>query len=162
MIGGFQSAIVAANRKLGPELCVNGTMDSVTTPWSNGAVLPAGALVRSIENGRLKCVTSATLNYGLAFQILSLKLGRYYQIKADIEAVSVPLSFFVYNNNNFSKTLFSALIPSGTTVTITRIVRLAYTQYINFGFVFDVNYGSNVDGGIAYIDNVSVKEVYPS
>lgn len=161
-MGAFHSAIVAANRQLGPELCVNGTMDSVATPWSNGSVSPAGALVRSIENGRLKCVTSATLKYGYALQILSLKLGRYYQIKADIEAVSVPLKFFMYNYNNFSNLLFSDLITSGTTVTITRIVRLARTQYINFGFEFNNNYGSNVDGGIAYIDNVSVKEVYPS
>ena len=162
MIGGFHTAIVAANRKLGPELCVNGTMDSVTTPWSTGAVSPAGSLVRTIENGRLKCVTSSTIVYGYALQNITLQLGRYYQIKADIEAVSVPLKMYAYNDNNLNNPLFIDLIASGVTVTKTKLVRLAKTQYLLFGFEFDKTYGSNVDGGVAYIDNVSVKEVYPS
>lgn len=162
MIGGFHTAIVAANRKLGPELCVNGTMDSVTTPWSSGTVSPAGSLVRTIENGRLKCVTSSTLVYGYASQFITLQLGRYYQIKADIEAVSVPLKMYAYNASNFSNTLFVDLIESGVTVTKTKLVRLAKTQYLLFGFEFANTFGSNVEGGIAFIDNVSVKEVYPS
>lgn len=162
MIGGFHTAIVAANRKLGPELCVNGTMDSVTTPWSNGSVSPAGSLVRTIENGRLKCVTSSTLVYGYVTQAITLQLGRYYQIKADIESVSVPLNMYAYNNYNFANQLFIDWIASGVTVTKTKLVRLAKTQYLLFGFEFANTIGSNVNGGVAYIDNVSVKEVYPS
>ena len=164
-VGGVVGKVLdlSAPASLGSELVVNGTMDSVTTPWSTGVQSPANCTTRALDNGRLKMVcVDAGLSYSFLIQVFNatLQLGAEYQLSCEIEC-TVPIKLAVFNATNQANAIFSTTYQPGVYV-VSRPIHLAVTNSVSIHFSMESEIGSNVVGGTLWIDNVSLKKIGPN
>ena len=131
---------------LGSELVTNGDFSGGTTGWAGGS----GATISIVSGGLL--VDDPT-SAGFANQTITTVANRYYKITAQFVAVTAASNPQLWvGTTNLTANLFSAVLPIGTTGTITGyFLATGTTSYLSIGYI---GTGQNVT-----IDNVSVREL---
>jgi len=130
---------------LGPELVGNGTFDSDTTGWS---AADANAAIE-VASGRLKVTTISGSTGGR--QAFSSVAGRFYRVTGEMEVESG--TFGVRIDSPLGTVMYSSATHTSASglVSFSFIVSAASTQF--------VVYLRASTAGVAYFDNISVREI---
>jgi len=142
MLDKSQGAVVS-----GPELVTNGDFSDGTTGWVSGSTLTATA---AVVNEALE--VTATVAFGRYLQTFNTVAGATYVVSAQVRKISGFEDPY----------LFVALSGEGDSA----IVKTASTSFVNLQLIFTatgsttkVGLCPNSNGGVASIDNVSVREI---
>lgn len=146
---GNRPTITRIPRKLGPELVTNGDFSSGTDGWT------AGVATIAQSSGELQ-VTSTGAVYGYARQIVSVEVGKTYQIKGKGRLGTANLACIL------AGTGADALVYTSTSLSIpstTQVIKSMTFVAKDASLVLTLENNNAISNGTSFFDEVSVREV---